>query len=111
MKLDVGYNVQIIVNGELNFEGRLNVDTIADLIHTAKERFTLDDLFDMADGCGYGEAPLTAKDEARWQIGRYILETEGYEVEDEDCTEDAIFDYLSGHQAWFDRAGNLLEVK
>lgn len=78
---------------------------------TIKPVFTWDDLCERADGKGFGDPELTAKDEARWEIGGYILETEGYDIEDTDVFESAeemIGRYLEDHPKVFDVEGHLL---
>ena len=70
--------------------------------------FTWDEIWQRADGFGYGSAELTAKDEARYQLGIWILESEGYDIEECECPEEEIDWYLETHEAYFDENGNLL---
>ena len=71
--------------------------------------YTIDEIFDMADGCGCGEPPLKAKDEARFQVREMILETEGYDIECEECPEDCLLDFCRKSNVRFDENGNIVE--
>lgn len=76
-------------------------------------KLTWDDIYERADGAAYRDPELTAKDEARYQIGQYILDTEGRDIEDTnvyESTEEEIDFYVSEHPTYFDKYGNLLEV-
>lgn len=76
-------------------------------------KLTWDDIYERADGAAYRDPELTAKDEARYQVGQYILETENRDIEDTNVYESAeeeIDFYVSEHPTYFDKYGNLLEV-
>lgn len=76
-------------------------------------KLTWDDIYERADGAAYRDPELTAKDEARYQIGQYILETENRDIEDTkvyESAEEEIDFYVNEHPTYFDKYGNLLEV-
>lgn len=70
--------------------------------------YTIDDIFDMADGCACGEQPLKAKDEARFQVGEMIFQEEGYDIESEECPEDCVLCFCRKHNIQFDEDGNII---
>lgn len=88
---------------------------LADLAHTcinsAKtvDRFTFDDLYDLAIDRGYGDPRLTAKDNARYAVECLIQEEQGRDINECECPEDEIFDYLKDHELYFDEDGRLID--
>lgn len=70
--------------------------------------FTWDDLCKRADGKGYGSNELTAKDEARHQLGILIKTITGSDIELSESPEEEIEFFLSGKVAvLFDKSGNI----
>ena len=68
---------------------------------------TWDEIYERADGCGYGSDELTAKDTARWQVRNLVLDKENIDIEEAECPEDEV-DYYTG--LWnirFDENGNI----
>lgn len=72
-------------------------------------RFTFDDIYDMALDRGYGDPRLTAKDNARWEIECRIQDEQGRDINECECPEDEIFDYLEDHELYFDEDGYITE--
>lgn len=73
--------------------------------------YTWDELYERAMDKGYGSDELTAKDEARFELGDYILETEGYDIEDVsiyESAEEEIDFYLQNHTVLFNEYGNIV---
>ena len=74
--------------------------------------YSWDDLYERADGSACGDPELKAKDNARWQIGMFIQEHEGIDIEDTsayESAEDTLEWYLEKHPMFFDIDGNLLD--
>lgn len=74
---------------------------------------TWDELCDRADGETFGSSALSAKDEARYQIGCLIMERRGIDIENSElceCAEEEIENFLAEHPEYnnFDERGNLL---
>lgn len=65
-------------------------------------------LMERADGAGYGEPALNAKDVAYWWFMNCYLIEEGVDISDCDCPEDLIFSYIeeSGVNPLFDEYGH-----
>lgn len=68
--------------------------------------YTFDDLYELADGSAFGDPRLDAKDNARWCMAEIIKEDTGVDVEECECPEDEIFDYLETHDVFFDKDGH-----
>jgi len=77
------------------------------------KRYTWDDLYEMADDKPCGSAELKAKDKARHQIRCRIMDSAMHDIEDDECPEDSIDDWLRfgyeqfGRHLMFDDAGNI----
>ena len=73
--------------------------------------FTWDDLYDRADGKGFGTPELKAKDNARWELENIILQKTGLDVNTCEVPEDAIENFLSkqNEKYLFDENGNLMD--
>ena len=71
---------------------------------------TWDNLCERADGEAFGSSALSAKDEARYQIGCLIMERRGIDTELCECAEEEIENFLAEHPEYnnFDERGNLL---
>ena len=69
---------------------------------------TWDDLYRMAENSGFGDPELRAKDNARWQVHELAIEQGCYDLELEDCPEDAVEDLCDNLNIRFDRKGNIL---
>lgn len=72
--------------------------------------YTWDDLYKRADGTGFGDPELRAKDNARFILTEIIKEVEGYDIEDCECPEAEIDWFLDNtdEQYLFDEDGNLV---
>lgn len=70
-----------------------------------------DEIYERADGFGYGSDELTAKDEARWQLRCLILDELGYDIEDRECPEEEIDFFLRerNEKVFFDESGNIIK--
>ena len=70
-------------------------------------RITWDEIYERADGAGYGEPELEAKDEARHQVA-CIMRDFGFPDPDEDeCPEERIENFCDRYNVTFDERGNI----
>ena len=76
------------------------------------KKYTWDDLYARAEGCAFLSPELKAKDEARYQIAELIKKEKNYNIEDCDCPEDEIENYLEhrSRPLFFDERGNILNT-
>ncbi len=68
---------------------------------------TWDEIYERADDCPCGSPELRAKDNARWQVRKLVLEKENIDIENAECPEEEV-DYYSG--LWnirFDNYGSI----
>lgn len=71
--------------------------------------YTWDDIYDRADGKGYGDDELTAKDNARWNV-RNLAINNGYpDLEETECPEDMVEFYCEEFDILFNEDGNIVE--
>ncbi len=68
---------------------------------------TWDEIYERADGCGYGSDALTAKDTARWQVRNLVLDEETIDIEEAECPEDEVDYYTRLWNIRFDENGNI----
>lgn len=75
--------------------------------------YTWDDLYQRAMDCSYGSNELSAKDEARHQIGQLIFLETGLDIESCECAEDEIDRFLQerAQPITFDENGNIISFK
>lgn len=75
--------------------------------------YTWDDLYERADGKGHWEPELKAKDNARWILTGIIEELKGYNIDECECPEEEIENFLweSDKEYLFDEDGNLVEER
>lgn len=71
-----------------------------------------DDIYERADGTGFGDPELTAKDTARWQLGGLIKEERGVDIEapSVESAEEEIDFFLEDREypVFFDAAGHII---
>lgn len=74
--------------------------------------YTWDDLYERADGTGFGDPELTAKDKARFQLTEIIQRECGYNIDDCEIPEEEIDGFLweSDKEYLFDEDGNLIKL-
>lgn len=74
-------------------------------------KYTWDDIYARAEGAAYGDYELTAKDNARWQLGWLIQKEEGYDIEECESPEEEIDKFLWKREkpVLFDEDGNIVE--
>ena len=72
--------------------------------------YTWDELYERAEGKGFGEPELSAKDNARWELTEIIKEVE-YNIDDCEIPEEEIESFLekSDKEYLFDENGQLKE--
>lgn len=72
--------------------------------------YTWDNLYEKADGTGFGDPELTAKDEARAELTIIIEAVCGYNIDDCEIPEEEIENFLekSDKEYLFDERGNLV---
>ena len=71
--------------------------------------YTWDDIYDRADGKGYGDDELMAKDNARWNV-RNLAINNGYpDLEETECPEDMVEFYCEEFDILFNEDGNIVE--
>ena len=75
-------------------------------VYGESSAYTFDELYELADGSGFGDPRLDAKDNARWCMECIIKEDTGLDVNECECPEDEIFSYLETHEIYFDKDGN-----
>lgn len=74
-------------------------------------KYTYDDIYELADGSACGDPELKRKDMARDEMRYIIQEVKGYDIEETDCAEDEIVEFLEenpkynvfdvfGHAIW-----------
>ena len=78
-----------------------------------KELYTWDDLYKRAEGTGYGDPELKAKDNARCVLTLIIKTIEGYDIDECECPEEEIDGFLDNadREYLFDENGNLVELR
>lgn len=75
---------------------------------------TWDEVYQLADGSAYGDLALDRKDRARYELAEYIEATEGIDIEETECPEEAIdtFVHAKGDDEgyMFDENGHLYTI-
>ena len=69
---------------------------------------TWDEIYERADGKGYGSDELTAKDNARAAVRNLVLDIEDIDIEDAECPEDEVEYYAKRWHLHFDESGNIV---
>lgn len=74
--------------------------------------YTWDDLYERADGTGFGDPELTAKDNARAELTIIIEAVRGYNIDDCEIPEEEIESFLdnANKEFLFDECGNLVKT-
>lgn len=74
--------------------------------------YTWDDLYERADGAGFGDTELTAKDEARAELTIIIEAVCGYNIDDCEIPEEEIDNFLenANKEFLFDEYGHLKKL-
>lgn len=70
--------------------------------------YSWDEIYERAEGAACGDCRLKAKDEARWQVGRLMVENEEPDPENDECPEESIEEYCYRHDIRFDEIGNIV---
>lgn len=70
------------------------------------------DLYERADGTGFGSPELKAKDNARSELTEIIKKIKGYNIDDRECPEDEIDMFLwnANKEFLFNESGHLEKV-
>ena len=91
-------------------------DSITNLVvrFSHKPIYSWDEIYERAENTPFGSPELSAKDEARHQLGVLILEEKGVNVEDTelfDSAEEEIDNFLKvrSENVWFDEYGNIIK--
>lgn len=75
---------------------------------------TWDEIYEAADGTGFGDPELTRKDTARYEVVCFVEENFGFNLENEydndviECVEDWIDDYVDRYNIEFDEDGYII---
>ncbi|MCR5453163.1 MAG: hypothetical protein K6F00_11105 [Lachnospiraceae bacterium] len=72
---------------------------------------TWDEIYANAENCGYGSDELTAKDNARWEVGNLVYKKIGVDIEEEECPEEEVDDYVERWDIKFDKEGHIVSYK
>lgn len=72
---------------------------------------TWDEIYKAADGAGFGDSALKAKDEARYQVRCFSKELGCSDLDNEECPEDRIEAYCNAMDIRFDERGNIIGLK
>lgn len=72
-------------------------------------KYTWGDIYDRADGKGYGDNELTAKDNARWNVRNLAINNGYSDLEETECPEDMVEFYCEEFDILFDENGNIIE--
>ena len=71
---------------------------------------TWDEIYERADGAGFGEPALNAKDEARYQVACTMRELGYPDPEKEEIPEESIEDFCENLNVEFDECGNIIDL-
>ncbi len=71
--------------------------------------YTWDGIYDRANGKGYGDDELTAKDNARWNVRNLAINNGYSDLEETECPEDMVEFYCEEFDILFDENGNIIE--
>lgn len=72
---------------------------------------TWDEIYARADGAGFGEPPLDAKDEARWQTRNLMVDLGCPDPEQDEIPEESIGGFCKKMDIGFDGSGNIISIQ
>lgn len=77
-----------------------------------KKLYTWDELYERADGKGFGDPELKAKDEARYELAEEIKRKCSYDIEECEIPEEEIEYFLEKNKCeyLFDEAGSIVKI-
>ena len=73
------------------------------------KKYTWDEIYQRADGCGFGEDNLKAKDNARENVRWLALELGEDDLEKAECPEDEVDYYCNKYNILFDENGHIVD--
>lgn len=72
---------------------------------------TWDEIYERADGAACGDSTLKAKDEARHQIRRFVMEIGCPDPDDDEIPEETIEGYCNAMKIQFDECGSIIGLE
>ena len=73
------------------------------------KKYTWNEIYEAAEGCGCGESGLRAKDNVRENVRCLALERGEADLEEAECPEDEVEYYSNKYSILFDEDGHIVD--